>query len=607
MTIVKRGWVASFVLILMSSIGRGNAASMGCHDIDSWETLIHHIDSTKATTIMLCPFSINHAGTMESGYHITKNDLTVICMKRNKDDKCEVLGSARHFNIKAKEVAFVGIDFADSNHGAILVGKRARNFSVISCRFFNNDRTEGDDKDGGAIAVYDPKEQVKEMKQLFITHSHFEQNRARNGGAISIPYGGVSLYSSTFTNNIAKGGKGGAACINWVKIMSNCEFRENESDDLGPAIFSISNSSLELGQNNYACSNLQSSSLEKGYSERACDGISSETRSCSKLSQICEVPSSYPSTLPSIVPSNYPIAKPSYTPTSQPSLKPSDYPSLNPTSEPSTSYAPSTICAMPILKREQLINSTIGEISPSVITDYQSPQQKALSWLVKDDTYNICPYDTNLIQRFVAATIVLSMNITTEDVLNQKHECSWKGFRCSRHSQEIRQISFETTYGGATAIPIEISYLTNLTFLQLQKSSIGGIIPPTISQLPKLQVLDLDKNSIVGSFPSSGKMTDSLEILDINFNQMSGGIDFLSDFPKLREVFIDNNEFSGTIPESIGNLTDLRILTLHGNNLSGTMPDSICQQRKSNGGKLETLMADCDKVICPCCTHCNPY
>jgi Leucine-rich repeat (LRR) protein len=147
----------------------------------------------------------------------------------------------------------------------------------------------------------------------------------------------------------------------------------------------------------------------------------------------------------------------------------------------------------------------------------------------------------------------------------------------------------------------------------MKKGKLSGTIPSSLWTLPKLERIDLDQNSLTGSLPSfnhTQNMT-SLKRLDVNFNQLTGSIDPLLFMPNIQVAMLDNNALSGTIPSGIGSLTQLRALTLHGNNLHGTMPESVCQLRKFNGGNLDYLMADCDgkvpKVNCSCCSHCNPY
>ena len=184
--------------------------------------------------------------------------------------------------------------------------------------------------------------------------------------------------------------------------------------------------------------------------------------------------------------------------------------------------------------------------------------------------------------------------------------------------------------GTKGSIPSEVSLLTNLQSIRIKRGTLSGTIPSSLWTLPHLERIDLDHNTLTGGLilPRSSNnnnrnnrnssnstvssfSSSSLKRLDVNFNHLTGSIEFLSSMTNLQIAMLDNNALSGTIPSSIGSLSQLRALTLHGNNLVGTMPDSICQLRKSNGGNLDYLMADCDgvvpKVNCTCCSHCNPY
>lgn len=158
----------------------------------------------------------------------------------------------------------------------------------------------------------------------------------------------------------------------------------------------------------------------------------------------------------------------------------------------------------------------------------------------------------------------------------------------------------------STELPEEVSLFDTMDSLVIANGQLTGGLPSSIFKMQNLKQLDLDKNAMDGELIIDGE--GSIERLDINFNNFSGSIDFLASFPNLVEAQLDNNMFDGTIPDNLGSLTNLRILTLHGNALTGTMPQSVCDLKDH---KLKYLMADCDgsnpKVVCPCCTHCNPY
>ena len=160
---------------------------------------------------------------------------------------------------------------------------------------------------------------------------------------------------------------------------------------------------------------------------------------------------------------------------------------------------------------------------------------------------------------------------------------------------------------------MEVSYLTAISKLSLQRGSITGTIPPEYSKLSNLVALDLDKQEITGHFPTGISFSSNLESIDLNYNRLLGGIQFLSKFEKLKNVHLDNNYFQGTISPCLGGMTDLseyfhfnayrlqysfficncnnkliffslltkihrlqiEILALHNNNLTGTIPEEL--------------------------------
>jgi len=69
----------------------------------------------------------------------------------------------------------------------------------------------------------------------------------------------------------------------------------------------------------------------------------------------------------------------------------------------------------------------------------------------------------------------------------------------------------------------------------------------------------------------------------------------------LQHLFLALNKLTGTVPSEIGKLSNLIALPLSDNDLSGTIEfeGPICTLEN-----LVELIADCHKVVCPCCTKC---
>lgn len=75
------------------------------------------------------------------------------------------------------------------------------------------------------------------------------------------------------------------------------------------------------------------------------------------------------------------------------------------------------------------------------------------------------------------------------------------------------------------------------------------------------------------------------------------------------------NGFTGTLPNEMGNLSLMRTCTIHRTLFSGTMPLDVCALRDINGGRLRSLIAECDdipgvgpQIVCEtpdCCSDCR--
>ena len=78
---------------------------------------------------------------------------------------------------------------------------------------------------------------------------------------------------------------------------------------------------------------------------------------------------------------------------------------------------------------------------------------------------------------------------------------------------------------------------------------------------------------------------------------------------QLRYLQLNNNELQGVLPDELGGLSSLIAAEFSNNGFEGDMPDSICENRKQNGGTIELLIADCagktPAVICDCCSSCR--
>lgn len=600
--------------------------TLGCTEVNYFRDIQTAVQSSETNIILLCPFSItNVLSDEEHPIKIEKEGTRLICSKTDVGDKCELFGTGRHIDISADDVTLFGFDINGSINSAISV-INGKGTTFLDCNFRNNDSISTESESGGSIVM-----STAQNRNVLVFGSHFQDNKARNGGAI---YGSdITIISSVFQNNVADEANGGAVFLQTGYIRSS-NFTSNDAEKNGPAIYS-EKIVCDAGMN-HACH-------FSFYQNNTCDGISSKNGRCVQFASTCNYGSVSPSTTPTMYPSLLQSTHPSLGPSSHPSSKTSSFPSSRPTPHPSSFLSMARIDTSTkapsrhVSTRNPFPSLAIPSKSPTVVhtlkpyttqyptivcstdkslkshnihkylpnvneTETGTLQSDVIEWLLTVDTLSYCPEEEIIVQRYAAAVITKTFSPDTE--LTFQHECNWDGFLCNKENQIV---SFVKIGGKKHQLPEELSMLKNLRQILVKKGEITGGIPPAIFELPSLIRLDLDKQDMSGIIEVNNE--SALQRLDINFNNFTGSIDFLTSFPNIIEAHLDNNNFSGEIPDALGQLKNLHILTLHGNLFKGTMPQSICDLRRNHN--LKYLMADCDgpspKVFCECCTHCNPY
>ncbi|PHU18602.1 hypothetical protein BC332_14297 [Capsicum chinense] len=145
-------------------------------------------------------------------------------------------------------------------------------------------------------------------------------------------------------------------------------------------------------------------------------------------------------------------------------------------------------------------------------------------------------------------------------------------------------------------LPVEISNLTKLTYLNLSNAMFQDSISTQFSNLTSLRSLDLscanlvpDLSSVsvsltlqpkldVGSFLSfiSYGYLSKLKFLDISFSHLGRTLPpSLSNSTSLTFFQADGCSIQGSIPSSVTKLKKLRILVLNDNNITGQLPVSM--------------------------------
>ncbi|XP_074269917.1 protein STRUBBELIG-RECEPTOR FAMILY 3-like [Silene latifolia] len=103
----------------------------------------------------------------------------------------------------------------------------------------------------------------------------------------------------------------------------------------------------------------------------------------------------------------------------------------------------------------------------------------------------------------------------------------------------------------------DLSALTQLTDLSLNKNNLTGQIPDSFQQVSGLINLDLSGNNLSGPLPPSMGNLSSLGTLLLQDNKLTGVLDVLQNLP-LINLNVMNNQFSGPIPPKLLSLPDFR-------------------------------------------------
>jgi len=112
-----------------------------------------------------------------------------------------------------------------------------------------------------------------------------------------------------------------------------------------------------------------------------------------------------------------------------------------------------------------------------------------------------------------------------------------------------------------------------VTALRLPASNLAGSIPPDLSNLSSLETLDLERNELAGPIPPELGTLSNLKTLILGVNDLAGRIPAeLGDLSNLEVLRLRRNDLSGPVPPELASLRNLTRLGLERNDLEGQIP-----------------------------------
>ena len=242
------------------------------------------------------------------------------------------------------------------------------------------------------------------------------------------------------------------------------------------------------------------------------------------------------------------------------------------------------------------MTKTLRISHPDAFLDSESPQSKALRWMLYEDARQLTvPTEKTqpFVQRYIIAVLVFSLTTSSTKMsmtsvpsshentreafglLSRVHECEWNSDwqRVDYDDENGNPVvgTERTTLGIICGFNDEIENVDNVSNLSVtgivfRRSGLEGELPPELEILEHLSMVDLANNQINGRIP----LMTHLETLSLAYNKLSGYLpDYFSEMTRLQSLSLSENALQGSIPSQFSALTNLRILALNGNQLTG--------------------------------------
>ncbi|OVA06558.1 Protein kinase domain [Macleaya cordata] len=168
--------------------------------------------------------------------------------------------------------------------------------------------------------------------------------------------------------------------------------------------------------------------------------------------------------------------------------------------------------------------------------------------------------------------------ITGLDLKGKSLQGTLSPFLCNLSSLKQLDLS-ENSFRGP--IPVEFGALTSLEELSLRSNEIQYEVPESFGQLIKLRFIDLSSNQLGGKLPHSlFHNCSALVYIDLSDNMFVGFIpsQIGNNLNYLETLRLYLNQLSGMIPASLSNSSQMKELDLEYNFLTDTLPSKIVKQ-----------------------------
>ncbi|KAL8516592.1 hypothetical protein ACS0TY_015020 [Phlomoides rotata] len=160
--------------------------------------------------------------------------------------------------------------------------------------------------------------------------------------------------------------------------------------------------------------------------------------------------------------------------------------------------------------------------------------------------------------------------------------CKWPGVSCDT-SNKVSSINLASK-SLSGILPPEISQLSNLKLLSLQRNRLTGPLP-ALSGLDSLKDVNLDENGFDSIPPGFLSGLTSLQAISMNNNTNLPPWtlpDTLKDSTSLTSIIASKANIVGEIPDIFGSLPNFQSLRLSYNNLTGPLPPSFAKSGIQN-------------------------